>query len=113
MIGDIAANSNSKDNAKPRDATPQAELALSWHDDMIWWGPTGIGATYTIERYAEQHSGPFRAGFKDRSFNGHFCRVAEGHFGGFFGSPNLTLTPTGGFMGGVWWPRPLPMCWRP
>ena len=75
------------------------ELRRSWNEDMIWWGPAGIGATYTIERYAEQHSGPFRAGFKDRIFNGHICRVAEGNFGGFFGWPNLTLTPTGGFMG--------------
>ncbi len=75
------------------------ELRRSWNEDMIWWGPAGIGATYTIERYAEQHSGPFRAGFKDRIFNGHLCRVAEGNFGGFFGWPNLTLTPTGGFMG--------------
>ena len=75
------------------------ELRRSWHEDMIWWGPAGIGATYTIERYAEQHSGPFRAGFKNRTFNGHLCRVAEGKFGGFFGWPNLTLTPSGGFMG--------------
>jgi len=75
------------------------ELRRSWNEDMIWWGPAGIGATYTIERYAEQHSGPFRAGFKDRTFNGHVCRIAEGHFGGFFGWPNLTLTPSGGFMG--------------
>jgi len=75
------------------------ELRRSWNEDMIWWGPAGIGATYTIERYAEQHSGPFRAGFKDRIFNGHLCRIAEGNFGGFFGWPNLTLTPSGGFMG--------------
>ena len=75
------------------------ELRRSWNEDMIWWGPAGIGATYTIERYAEQHSGPFRAGLADRTFNGHLCKVAEGHFGGFFGWPNLTLTPTGGFMG--------------
>ena len=75
------------------------ELRRSWNEDMIWWGPAGIGATYTIERYAQQHSGPFRAAFADRTFNGHICRVAEGHFGGFFGWPNLTLTPTGGFMG--------------
>ena len=75
------------------------ELRRSWNEDMIWWGPAGIGSTYTIERYAEQHSGPFRAGFKDRIFNGHICRMAEGNFGGFFGWPNLTLTPTGGFMG--------------
>ena len=75
------------------------ELRRSWTEDMIWWGPAGIGATYTIERYAKQHSGPFRAGFKDRIFNGHLCRIAEGQFGGFFGWPNLSLTPTGGFMG--------------
>ena len=75
------------------------ELRRSWNEDMIWWGPAGIGATFTIERYAEQHSGPFRAGFKDRVFNGHIARIAEGHYGGFFGWPNLTLTPTGGFMG--------------
>ena len=75
------------------------ELPRSWNDDMIWWGPTGIGAAYTIERYAEQHAGPFRDGLTDRIFNGHIARIAEGHFGGFFGWPNLTLTPSGGFMG--------------
>ncbi len=75
------------------------ELARSWTDDMLWWGPAGIGATYTIERYGQQHAGPFRAGFADRLFNGHVCRLAEGHYGGFFGWPNLTLTPSGGFMG--------------
>ena len=77
----------------------EEELRLSWTEDMLWWGPAGIGATYTIERYAKQHSGPFRAAFRDRVFNGHICRMAEGHFGGFFGWPNLTLVPTGGFMG--------------
>jgi len=75
------------------------ELPRSWNDDMIWWGPAGIGATYTIERYAKQHAGPFRQGFGEKIFNGHLCRLAEGEFGGFFGWPNLTLTPTGGFMG--------------
>lgn len=75
------------------------ELRRSWHDDMIWWGPTGIGASYTIERYAEQHAGPFRAAFAERAFKGHICRIAEGHFGGFFGWPNLTLKHSGGFMG--------------
>ncbi len=75
------------------------ELRRSWHEDMLWWGPHGIGATYTIERYAVQHSGPFREAFVDRKFNGHLCKMAEGHFGGFFGWPNLTLKHRGGFMG--------------
>ena len=77
----------------------EEELARNWHDDMIWWGPTGIGATYTIERYAKQHSGVFRAAFTDRSKTSHVCRMAEGHYGGFFGWPNFTARPTGGFMG--------------
>ncbi len=93
MISDI------KTWTSGRDEPLVDELRRSWNEDMIWWGPAGIGATYTIERYAKQHSGPFRAGFKDRIFNGHVCRIAEGHFGGFFGWPNLTLTPSGGFMG--------------
>ena len=75
------------------------ELARTWHDDMLWWGPEGIGATYTIERYARQHSGPFRAAFSDRSKTRHLARVAEGHFGGFFGWPNFCATLTGPFMG--------------
>jgi len=77
----------------------EQELAQSWHDNMIWWGPAGIGATYTIERYAKQHSGPFRAGLTDRSKTQHVCRLAEGSYGGFFGWPNFTAKPTGGFMG--------------
>jgi ketosteroid isomerase-like protein len=77
----------------------EEELAQTWNDDMIWWGPTGIGATYTIGRYAEQHSGPFRAAFADRSKTNHICRMAEGHYGGFFGWPNFTARHTGGFMG--------------
>ena len=75
------------------------ELEKSWDEDMLWWGPTGVGATYTIERYAEQHSGPFRESFKERKFNGHICRITEGVFGGFFGWPNLSLVHSGGFMG--------------
>ena len=75
------------------------ELKKSWSDNMIWWGPTGIGSTYTIERYANQHAGPFRKTFKKRTFNGHLCRITEGNFGGFFGWPNLTLTPSKTFMG--------------
>lgn len=77
----------------------EEELARTWHDDMIWWGPAGIGATYTIERYAKQHSGPFRAAFSDRSSTGHIARIAEGNYSGFFGWPNFKARPTGGYLG--------------
>ena len=77
----------------------EEELAINWHDDMKWWGPAGIGATYTIPRYAKQHSGPFRAAFSDRSKTNHVARIAEGTLGGFFGWPNFTAKPTGGYLG--------------
>ncbi len=91
MISDI--------NDHSQYASPQEELAHTWHDDMLWWGPSGIGATYTIDRYAEQHQQPFRRGISERRYNGHVCRLAEGSYGGFFGWANLTVTNGGGFMG--------------
>ncbi|MGB5411626.1 MAG: ester cyclase, partial [Woeseiaceae bacterium] len=63
------------------------------------YGPVGIGATYTIARYQQQHQYPFRTQLKDKVFNGHIARFAEGNYAGFFGWPNLTNTPTGGFLG--------------
>lgn len=77
----------------------EEELARTWHDDMLWWGPHGIGASYTIERYAKQHSAPFRAAFYERTGTGHVARLAEGNYGGFFGWPNFTAKHNGGFMG--------------
>ena len=79
--------------------SPQEELRQCWHEDMLWWGPAGIGATYTIDRYIDQHQRPFRTQNEGRQFNGHICRMAEGHYGGFFGWPNLSLKPTGGYLG--------------
>ena len=74
-------------------------LRAVWHDDMIWWGPAGIGATYTIDRYIDQHVMPFRDGLKDRISTATSAASPRADFGGFFGWANLTLTPTGGYMG--------------
>lgn len=94
MIGDLSdLNKNENDSPSPD------LLKKTWHDDMTWYGPAGIGASYTIPRYQEQHQLPFRKGLKDKVFNGHICRFAEGNYAGFFGWPNLTNTATGGFLG--------------
>lgn len=78
---------------------PPEILEKSWSKNMIWYGPGGIGASYTIPRYQKQHQLPFRNNLKDKVFNGHVCRFAEGNFACFFGWPNLSNTPTGGFLG--------------
>ena len=94
MIADL-----SELNATANDEYPPEILAQTWHDDMIWYGPAGIGATYTIPRYQQQHSYPFRKGLKDKVFNGHVCRYAEGNYACFFGWPNLSNTASGGLLG--------------
>ncbi len=97
------------DRSKGENGLPE-ELARSWNEDMIWWGPSGIGATYTIPRYVRQHAGPFREALsKGYRFNGHLCRLAEGHFGGFFGWANLTVLNSGGYMGMTAAPHPADM----
>lgn len=86
-------------NTAAHPPTPQEELARDWKNDMIWWGPTGIGATYTIDRYIEQHQRPFRTQLGARKFNGHIARFAEGNYGGFFGWPNLSMECSGPYLG--------------
>lgn len=94
MVDDLTAL-----NKSGAGGCPPEVLQRTWHDNMIWYGPAGIGASYTIPRYQAQHQLPFRNNLKDKVFNGHVCRFAEGSFACFFGWPNLSNTPTGGFLG--------------
>jgi len=82
------------------DVVPPPEyLARCWQEDMVWYGPAGIGATYTIAGFQSQHQRPFRQGLSSKVFNGHLARFSEGSYAGFFGWPNLTNSPVGGFLG--------------
>ena len=94
MIDDLSMLNKTRNNRCPPEL-----LAKRWHDDMAWYGPAGIGSTYTIVRYQKQHQYPFRIQLKNKRFNGHVARFAEGNYGGFFGWANLTNTPRGGFLG--------------
>lgn len=94
MVADLSALNRSGD-----DMPPPSLLAKTWHDDMIWYGPAGIGSTFTIARYQEQHQYPFRRQLGNKVFNGHITRFAEGNYAGWFGWPNLNNTNLGGFLG--------------
>jgi hypothetical protein len=94
MIDDLSALNSSGNNQPPPEL-----LARTWHDDMIWYGPAGIGTTFTIPRYKEQHQYPFRQQLGDKVFNGHVTRFAEGDYAGWFGWPNLNNRNLGGFLG--------------
>jgi len=79
--------------------SPDSSLADTWHETMLWFGPAGIGATYTIPRYQLQHQGPFREGLDQIDFNGNVLEHAEGAYGGWFGWPNLKIRQGRGFVG--------------
>ena len=98
MVADLS-EANRVANETGVNVVPYEAMARCWAEDMIWSGPHGIGATYTIDRYQQQHSYPFRFGLTDKIFNGHVARFAEGNYACFFGWANLTNTPTGGFLG--------------
>lgn len=108
MIADLIY-ANEVGNKTGRNIFPRSVLAKSWHEDMIWAGPEGIGASYTIDRYQQQHQHPFRVGLSSKTFNGHVVRFAEGNYACFFGWPNLTVTAEGGFMGLVGSKKPADM----
>jgi predicted ester cyclase len=69
----------------------------TWADDMIWYGPCGIGACYTIEGYQDQHCDPFFAGLNDIKSHELKSYFAEGDFVCFYAA--LDCTPKGGFLG--------------
>ena len=76
-------------------------LAEVWHDDMAWWGPAGIGASYTLPGYMRGHTRPFDDAFSKGGdgVGPDLCRVAEGRYGGLFGYANMTVRNAGGFLG--------------
>lgn len=98
LINRMIADLNSINHLTEEKCPPDL-LARTWHDDMVWYGPCGIGASYTIDRYQHQHQFPFRQNLADKTYNGHVARFAEGHYGGFFGWANLSNRNLGGFLG--------------
>lgn len=98
LLEKMVADLNHLNAIKENRCSPEY-LGKTWHDDMVWYGPAGIGTTYTITRYQEQHQYPFRERLSNKVFNGHVTRFAEGHYAGWFGWPNLNNTNTGGFLG--------------
>lgn len=78
-----------------------SKLAETWHDDMMWYGPSGIGSTMGIDGFKKQHQIPFRKSlYSTRAFLGHKSCFAEGVYGGWIGWPSLSMKVTaGGYLG--------------
>ena len=72
-----------------------------WHEDMKWYGPAGIGTTFGIEGFIENHQRPFLTAFPDRrAGDHHVARPADGNYVASTGWPSVHATHTGdGWLG--------------
>ena len=92
-------------------AMPQRE---HWHAKMMWYGPSGIGATRGLAGFVDFHQLPFRQAFKRpqgslaeaeaarrRLGAGHYVRFGDGPFSVTGGWPSIVVDHEGGSFAGM------------
>ncbi|MEM8691653.1 MAG: ester cyclase [Pseudomonadota bacterium] len=70
-----------------------------WSDDMLWYGPGGVGSNYRWEGFVKDHRAPFLAAFPDRKGGNHYCRIGQGDYAAVSGWPSMTMTHQGDYLG--------------
>lgn len=71
----------------------------TWAEDMLWYGPGGIGATYRWEGFVADHRASFLTAFPDRKGGNHYCRIGDGDYAAVSGWPSMTMTHLGPYLG--------------
>ncbi|WP_298958182.1 ester cyclase [uncultured Roseibium sp.] len=70
-----------------------------WHDDMLWYGPGGIGSNYRWSGFEKDHRASFLTAFPDRVGGDHYCRIGDGNYAAVSGWPSMTMTHAGDYLG--------------
>lgn len=70
-----------------------------WHDDMLWYGPGGVGSTYRWEGFVDDHRAAFLKAFPDRKGGNHYCRIGDGNYAAVSGWPSMTMTHADTYLG--------------
>jgi len=70
-----------------------------WHEDMLWYGPGGIGSNYRWAGFVDDHREPFLIAFPDRKGGNHYCRIGDGDYAAVSGWPSMTMTHKGDYLG--------------
>ena len=70
-----------------------------WHEDMLWYGPGGIGSNYRWSGFVKDHREPFLIAFPDRVGGNHYCRIGDGDYAAVGGWPSMTMTHQGDYLG--------------
>ena len=85
-------------------AMPQKNF---WHSKMMWYGPSGIGTTRSLEGFVDYHQLPFRIAFPRRPDQpqppgmgkhggSHYVRIGDGRFSATGGWPSRHMMHQGG-----------------
>lgn len=78
-----------------------------WAEDMLWYGPAGIGANFRYDGFQRDHRAPFLTAFPDRVGGNHFARFGDGDYVASGGWPSMTMTHLGPYLGVAATGRPL------
>ena len=71
----------------------------SWHEDMLWYGPGGVGSSYRWKGFVDDHRAAFLRAFPDREGGDHYCRIGDGNYAAVSGWPSMTMTHEGPYLG--------------
>lgn len=81
------------------DSANQTGEGGHWAEDMMWYGPTGIGSNYRWDGFLKDHRGAFLQAFPDRKGGDHYCRIGDGDYAAISGWPSMTMTHRGAYLG--------------
>ncbi|MFO6463127.1 ester cyclase [Jannaschia sp. KMU-145] len=71
----------------------------TWADDMLWYGPCGIGSNFRWDGFVKDHRDAFLTAFPDRKGGNHYCRIGDGDYAAVSGWPSMTMTMRAPYLG--------------
>lgn len=80
-----------------------------WHENMLWYGPAGIGSNLSYEGFQKDHRIPFLNGFPDRIGGDHYSRFGCGPYACSGGWPSVRGTHNGDYLGVAATGKPIGM----
>ncbi len=70
-----------------------------WHENMLWYGPSGIGTTHGLKGFEDHHQLPWLHAFPDRKGGHHRARFGESVYACSTGWPSMYATHLGEYLG--------------
>lgn len=94
MLGDLHVY-----DPETRSSPGQTGEDGTWADDMLWYGPAGVGSNYRWDGFVKDHRNQFLHAFPDRQGGNHYCRIGDGNYAAVSGWPSMTMTFQGDYLG--------------